>query len=406
MGIYRSFAGTVRVRILAADVPSCLRMLEGADIAAFSVLTEDSVTLEVTVPRRDIIKLQKLCQRKGYSIAVVNKKGIFWLLQALLHRPVLVAGMILFLITACYIPGRIMFISTEGNDTVSSRHILEQAENCGLKFWTRRRDVRSEQVKNELLEAIPQLQWVGVNTYGCKAIITVRERASSKIDEPKGAVSHIAAARDGVIRSCTITRGSSYCVVGQAVRKGDILISGYTDCGLIYTAERAEGDILAQTQRSVSIITPSECLLQRQTDRTDTRFSLVIGKKRINFYKGSGISGATCDKMYSKYVLTLPGGFSLPVVLLKERTVSCSLTETAIQNPESMLQHLAADYLIEQMADGTVENKSESLTETDGVFRLTGAYDCLENIGIVQEEKIGEYNGETGGADRERRPGG
>lgn len=31
-------------------------------------------------------------------------------------------------------------------------------------------------MKNALLSAIPELQWAGVNTYGCRAVISVRER--------------------------------------------------------------------------------------------------------------------------------------------------------------------------------------------------------------------------------------
>ena len=283
MGIYRSFAGAVRVQVSTADIPYFLQILDAAHIIASDIWVADSVTLEMTVSGRSLSRLRKLCHRKGYTIETVNKSGIFWLLEALLCRPILVVGMLLFLITACYIPGRIMFISTEGNDTVPTKLILEQTENCELKFWTRRRDVRSEQVKNELLEAIPQLQWVGVNTYGCRAVITVRERVSYETDVPKGSVSHIVATQDGVVRSCTVTRGCGSCTVGQAVRKGDVLISGYTDCGLTFTAERAEGEIFALTKRSVSIVTPAKCHVQSQTDSIDTRFGLLIGKKTHKF---------------------------------------------------------------------------------------------------------------------------
>ena len=97
--------------------------------------------------------------------------------------------------------------------------------------------------------------------------------------------------------------------------------------------------------------------------------------------------------MYSKYVLTLPGGFSLPVALLKETTVSCHLTETTVDQPESILVPFASNYLMGQMQDGAILRKDETITESDGIFRLEGVYDCRENIGIVQEEKIGEFDG-------------
>ena len=58
-----------------------------------------------------------------------------------------------------------------------------------------------------------------------------------------------------------------------------------------------------------------------------------------------------------------------------------------------MLKTFASDYLSDRMTDGVIEGRSEAVTETDEVFRLTGVYDCLEDIGTVREEKIGEFNG-------------
>ena len=393
MGLYRSLSGSARVRIESADLADCLSSLEREQISASAIQTIDQVTLEMTVSRRQLLKLQQLCDRKGYALHLNQKRGLFWLLGSVLNRPIFLVGMMVLLFAASILPGRILFIETEGNITVPSRYILEQAEGCGLDFWCRRRDIHNEQIKNGLLEAIPQLQWVGVNTYGCRAVITVRERSERPAEEQAGSVSHIAASRDGVIESCTVTRGFGTCTVGQAVRAGDILISGFTDCGLSISAERAAGEVLAKTKRSIVLVSPVNCKIQSLAPKTDDRFCLLIGKKRINFYKGSGISGATCDKMYSKYVLTLPGGFALPVALLKETTTSCYLTEATANPIPSMLETAAAAYLREQMTDGVILQKSEVLTESDGIFQLDGVYDCIENIGIVQEEKIGEFNG-------------
>ena len=172
-----------------------------------------------------------------------------------------------------------------------------------------------------------------------------------------------------------------------------MLISGFTDCGIAILGKMAEGEVFARTRHDLVVKTPSQTLLRGLETTRETKYSLLFGKKRINFYKGSGISGGTCDKMYSKYVLTLPGGFSLPVALLKETTVSCYLTESTVNQPESLLEPFASNYLMGQIQDGAILRKTETIAESDGVFQLKGVYDCLENIGIVQEEKIGEING-------------
>ena len=45
--------------------------------------------------------------------------------------------------------------------------------------------IRSEKVKNSLLQRIPQLQWAGINTDGCVAVISVREKTAIKNSEFK-----------------------------------------------------------------------------------------------------------------------------------------------------------------------------------------------------------------------------
>jgi hypothetical protein len=241
-------------------------------------------------------------------------------------------------------------------------------------------------VKNALLEAMPQLQWAGVNTKGCVAVITVKERPLAKESQIAGEVSSIVASRDGIIEECTVIRGSPACKPGQAVRAGETLISAYTDCGLTIRAGRAEGEVYAQTERSLEVISPSEYLFRREEGSVTKKYSLLIGKNRINFYKGSGISDTSCVKMYSAYYVTLPGGFVLPLAFVTESWTDCTLSAGSADQPE--LAFFAQEYLTEQMNAGRILSGTESLTVSEGTFQLMGHYRCLEMIGIRKNEEI------------------
>jgi sporulation protein YqfD len=271
--------------------------------------------------------------------------------------------------------------------------ILERAADCGISFGASRRYVRSERMKNTLLEVIPELQWAGINTFGCKAVISVRERPEEeKVDKPVG-VSSIVASMDGVVTECTVTKGSIQCNPGDAVKRGQLLISGYTDCGLKILATCAEGEVTALTKRELSVISPSKYSVRTERLESKQYYSLVFGKKRINLYKCSGICGGSCVKMYSKYVLTLPGGFELPVSVIRE-TVTPALTELQqIAERNELLCGYADSYLSGLMTDGRILQKDVKLWETDSLFCLAGKYACLESIVQRQEEKIGDQNG-------------
>lgn len=402
MGIFRSLAGLIRLEYTSADIAGAFLEMGKRDIPVFHVQMMDEVSARFTVYRKDHRRLNALAARRGEGVKPIHYRGIFWGLRAALHRPVLVVGSLLILWAGLFLPGRILFLSVEGNSEVPQRMILEAAEGCGLRFGVSRREIRSEQVKNSLLEAIPQLKWAGVNTYGCKAVITVRERDDGEAAQERYAVRHIVAARDGVITSCTVTDGYGLCTVGQAVQEGDVLISGYTDCGISIRAGVAQGEIMAATNRQLTVKTPSEHCARSGSGGQTVKYSLIIGKKRINFYKGSGISDASCVKMYSEYVLTLPGGFALPVSLVKETFSGCELYKVQTTDAEILLESFAAAYLQEQMTAGTVIQKAETIGESGGAFYLMGNYACLESIGVEQEEKIGDFNGKTNGTDRER----
>ena len=277
-----------------------------------------------------------------------------------------------------------------GNQNVPEHLILEMASDCGLSFGTERREIRSEKVKNALLGAVPELEWVGINTAGCVATISVRERQSSENSQPPQGVCSIVAIRDGVVQEVTVTGGSAACKRGQAVRAGQVLISGYTDCGLSIRAERAKGEIYATTSHRLFFIMPQMQSQRGQIVSQKQKYSLIIGKNRINFYQDSGNSDVSCVKMYEENFVTLPGGFQLPVAIVTETWVEyekCMPTGTTEESSQS-LSMLAQAYLRGQMVAGTILSKDESFTEQDGILQLDGEYGCFEMIGRERNEEI------------------
>jgi sporulation protein YqfD len=383
MNLTESINGEVTVEITSADISAVLTELVESNIVLHHVQIISDLTARMVVSRHDFKRLKVILRRRGEDDRIVRRTGIYWGMKNLLRRPVLVIGLCLLAFLALYLPSRVLFIQVEGNNLIPAKLIMEQAQEYGVTFGANRREIRSEQVKNGLLGAIPQLQWVGVTTEGCVAKIHVRERSEPELPEQNFAVTSIVASRDGVIKSFTAHRGSALCKVGQAVTKGQVLISGYTDCGLSIRADQAEGEIMAQTNRQISAVTPDFQLTKGSIIRSEKKFSLIIGKKRINFYKDSGILDTTCVKMYSENYMTLPGSFHLPVILLTEEWIYYDLTESETVDAETVLLDFADRYLASQMIAGQILHRSEAV---DGNV-LEGEYACLEMIGQVRYEE-------------------
>jgi len=393
MGFFYSLAGGVQLELTGADIYGTLGVLSEQNIPIHDLAVLNELTVRFVISGNAWNRVKTLCEKRDDSIRVIARMGLRWNLAAVLKRPVLMIGMVLLIVCSWYLPSRVLIVQVEGNSRIPRQQILEAAADCGIRFGASRRLVRSEQMKNSLLGALPQLQWAGINTHGCRAVISVRERPVEEGALEYAGVSSIVASMDGVITECTVTGGNGMCQPGQAVKAGQVLISGYTDCGITIQATRAEGEVTALTRREMTVVTPSEQLLRTAYQQKKTYISLIVGKKRINFYKGSGISGGSCVKMYSKYVLTLPGGFELPLSLVRETVIPTDAKPETIPVPEEMLYAYARSYLSGKMIAGRILEGVEQIHESDGVCCLVGEYACLESIGIRQEEKIGEYNG-------------
>lgn len=392
-----SVGGMVTLELVSADIPECLRQINAAAIAITNLRTMDELCARFDIHRTDFSAVQKLVTRRGDRLQILRRRGLYWQFQALRRRKLLVMSVLLLALGVSFLPSRIFFIEVSGNTQVPTRQILEAAAESGVRFGAARRSVRSEKLKNALLEKIPQLKWAGIQTNGCTAVITVRERTTTQLVQNPAPASHIVAARDGVIVSCTATAGTALCSVGQAVQAGQMLISGYTDCGIALRVSRAEGEVLAWTSRALTAQTPAQTLKRVENGKAIEKFSLRIGKKRINFYKGSGICHASCAKMYEAYILTLPGGFTLPVTLIRERIIPATLTDVPVdeERARAQLQQFSSAYLTTQMVGGQITSRREQFDADGETVTLSGVYGCCEQIGRRKQEQIGESYGKT-----------
>ena len=394
---FTSLSGFVAMQLTGADIPGLLERVTRKGITLFRIQQKDMFTVYIWLRRRDYQKLQDIALSQGAEVTIMKRAGIYWIWKSVIRRPIMIGGILLILLLSWFVPTRVLFITVEGNTTVPSNLILEKAANCGITFGASRREIRSEKMKNSLLEALPELEWTGINTYGCTAVISVQERFSQNELTDNRGVSSIVAERDGIIYSCTVTSGNPLCVEGQAVRAGETLVSGYTDCGIKIQATRSKAEIYAQTVRQLTVNTPMNYTQKGEAYKVEEKYSLIIGKKRINFSKDSGISPTGCDKMYLQYYCVLPGGFQLPISVAVERleyyqTINVTAVSEAVQ---VHAEEFAQGYLLQQMLSGKILGKLENLFIGNSVYTLTGRYVCLEMIGRERSEEIIKHYGKS-----------
>ena len=376
--------------ITSANIEQTITKAVNAGVTFKNIVKCDSLSVQIVVDRRYYPTMKRLVEKAGGEIRLISQKGILRRLSVLKRRPVLVFGLLLYFVLMFYVPSRIFFIQVDGNRTLTDAQIIMEANHSGLQFGAPRRSIRSERIKNDLLSSLPQLRWAGVNTYGCVAVISVQEQIVPEKKDTYTGVGSIVAKYDGVVDRVVATRGTVMCTVGQAVKKNQILVSGYTDCGLLIRATTAQGEVYGKTARELSSVVPAHYISRVGKVDKEVNFGIIFGKNLIKLKKCSGISERECVKISKEYYLTLPGGFELPVGFVKETILSHSSEVGYLSEEEAARRicNLSQQYLQSTMVAGTVLSHRHQLFRTEEVYVQQEKFACREMIGQYLNEEI------------------
>lgn len=402
MDLWWKVAGWVRVRFTSADVSRTLRKVTDRGIRLEELEFRSALTAEATVARGQLGELKGVLKSQGIEPEVIRIQGGPNILRKIRKRMGLAVFLMLMAVFSFLISDRILFVQVRGNGSVPTGQILEMAARSGIRIGRIRSEIRSENVKNELLGSIPELGWVGINTSGCVATISVQERQTEPEEEAR-LPGNIVAIRDAIVDSVTVTGGTPQCVAGQAVREGEVLVSGYTDLGLHTAIVPAEAEVYGISSRRVESILPEITRMRGRETGREQKFSLIFGKLRINLYSDSGILHTSCGKMNQVYMLRLPGGWTLPVGLAVETYTRTELTERPRMDAEAVLGEASARYVRRSMIAGEILSEHSEFLPEDGILRLTTQYECRELIGkwspgvyLEGDAKDDGENGERG----------
>ncbi len=392
---FNTSSPNIQVKLTSADLAGTLKLLADMGIILYNIHYHDDLSAYVTVKSNEVKRMQSILHRCGVQLTLHGTQNRQSFLHVIKKRCVMLMGLLALFSLTVYIPSRVFFIQIKGNEKISSQYITQKAVENGITFGCNRWSIRSAQLKNQLLEDIPELDWVGVTTAGCVATVEVKEKRLPKaVSEPK--FGSIISAVDGLVESVTVTKGKALCIPGQAVREGQLLISGYVDQGFVIKAVGAEGEIYAKTYRKLEAVSPISCTYRSAAKGSTVKYALQIGKKVINFSKHSSISPIRCVKIYTRKYLTFPGGYILPIALIREENI-CYETYDNTFTPDNFtwMEAAAAKYVQQQMIAGEITAHTFRYDADEALCYYAGAYVCREQIGKYKFEENPLYYGEN-----------
>lgn len=205
-------------------------------------LEPDIKKLEGCVSAKGFFKLRSIARKSGVRLSVKSKSGLPFFMRKHKNRTILIAGIFIYILTVITMNQFVWFIDVEGTNTVSHTQIISTLEGYGLKRGVYSKNLDTDSLNREGVNRFGgRLMWMSVNIKGSKAVVEVRDYVDEHEDTTYKEPCNIVADFDGTVLSVEIFNGDRAVRAGNAVKKGDLLISGVienTDSSASYLEAR------------------------------------------------------------------------------------------------------------------------------------------------------------------------
>jgi similar to stage IV sporulation protein len=301
-------------------------------------------------------------------------------------RYTLIAGLFICLFALFCSSLFIWQIQVTGNVNVPAAVILRELEDIGIGIGTYWPSMVSDSVRSEILLKIPELSWITVNVTGSSAEVKVRERTFKPEIVNEALAADVVARKAGIITRVGTLMGMPSVKAGDTVLPWDVLIS--SEVTSLFTEARyvhAMGEVRARTWLEITSAAPVRRSLKVDAGEMKTKFALILGRRRINLYFGTGINTGSCDKMVEIVNLKFGNGFALPIALVKETFVyyNTEVSQGDIEAEYIRLEDNLYDRLFELIgAEGSIVSSHFTRYEGRGLLYVTLRAECIEEIGV------------------------
>jgi len=376
--------GQVRVRVTGASLTRFLNVCAANNIVLRRMRRKDWNELYAVLSVEDFRILRRHMGRTGCRVHIVSRRGAPFWIERVRPRYVLWGGLLVLLALCWTLSTRIWSIETHISPGLSRGEILEQLDTLGVHVGTRRSAVDAKRLRWKVLQKQPEIGFFALNVQGNRLTV----EATKAVEKPEmldeEAVVKLVATRDGVIASQRVQEGEPQFEVGDAVRQGETLVSGLvpprTETGA-YRLAHSRGQIEAYTSYDVTAVRALTTERKTYTGKEKTQYALTFGKRRLNLYFGSGISGGTCDKIVETKTAWLSESVVFPISLVKQTYRYYERTpETAA--PETVAQ----DMTDRALGDVTAQLDGEALAHTERVAEQNGA--AVLQLNVKAREQI------------------
>ena len=378
--------------IISADVSgeNCEKLLNS--LKANGIMFEDcqytGKCVRFSVKRKDFKRLCSISEKLGMVCTAGEKRGAYFAAAAYVKRMGVYIGVLcgLFLITI--LSNTALDIEIYGCQNVSEERILTALRNSGIKVGTFIPNVNFRKAERDIAIAEDELSWIGIRNIGCRVLVEVSETVYPPESVPSNHPCNVVAERDAQVVYAEVYNGELVPMLGEAVCKNDLLISGtcegkYGNTRLVH----ASGKIIGRyTEKQV--FNQPLTYIDRVEDETGNITQLYIGGVRLPLWGGRApvsddMEITEAENPFRFMNLTLPMGIVVSEYRPFHPEQITILPETAFMKIEDKINIFEQNFI--ESDDVQIIDKEIQRNLTDTEAEIVVKYTLEGNIGCERE---------------------
>ncbi len=326
----------------------------------------------------DYRRLRPAARRTGTRVHAVCKRGLPFGFRPLAKRGGIVIGAACAMVLYMVLGSRIWIVDVQVDDPVLAARIEARLAQHGVTLGARMSEVDVPSIRMQAIAEIEEINQLSLYFDGSIARVGVQLQKESA-SPPDKTPADIIAAQDGLIVSMQTTIGHAAVKTGEAVVKGDLLVSGtvVTEKGTLL--RHADAIVLAQTthvfEQRVSLHELTE-----QQGRVIEQPSLRLLSYRLPLYSQAAFDD-TWTVSTAKHFITVCGT-TLPIGV--ESVVYTEQIHTPVTHTKPQAEQLARERLqtraAKRLADAEIRDVTMDGVWEGEVYHLRATYECVENI--------------------------
>lgn len=310
--MYRTIFSYVIIKVYGDFPERILNLCAKNQISTWNVHRQKGY-IELCIMMKDFKRLHQIRGKSGVRIKIIKKCGFRIIVSKYKLRMGMVIGIVLFLAILKLLSGFVWDIEIVGAKNTSKEEIIGLCKSQGIYIGQYIKNINTMISKDKILLDSDKLAWAAVNVEGSKITVNVTE-VKSQI--PEFSPSNIIATDDAVIKNIKVLSGNSQIKIGDAVQKGDLLISGTVDIGDRVNFIKSSGEILGEIETKIVISKPYIQEMKKYTSENKQKFVLEFFGFKLPIFLGETKGNFT--ENYSKQQLQFLK-HKMPIILHKKQ---------------------------------------------------------------------------------------